>query len=185
MRPKAWRAAPGRFPRSPSTGRPGRRPLPRGGSSRATATPHAASPARSRNGHARRLLKRDQDRAPQQPIAASFGLLPGLGASNTGLSPPPFCLATALDPLTAGRYSIVGGCSRPAPYSGTRRSVAGRCLRGAVAAAEASRGDLTRRLLDHSKARLRSLFECGRWEAVPCSGDWHAWRSAYLMGRHG
>jgi hypothetical protein len=42
--------------------------------------------------------------------------MPCLGASNTGSSPTPFCLATAPGPLAADRCSIVRGRSRPPPH---------------------------------------------------------------------
>jgi hypothetical protein len=42
--------------------------------------------------------------------------MPCLGASNTGSSPTPLCLATAPGPLAADRCSIVRGCSRHPPH---------------------------------------------------------------------
>ena len=70
---RARRAPPGRFPRSPQTSRQGRRPaIPLWHRHAATATRRAAPPTRtSRTDET--VLNRDQDRVPQQPIAASFG----------------------------------------------------------------------------------------------------------------
>jgi hypothetical protein len=59
----------------------------------------------------------NRDRAPQQPIAASFGA----GHKYRGFHhwfglPTPFCLASAPGPLAADRRSIVRGRSRPPPH---------------------------------------------------------------------
>ena len=66
------------------------------------------------------VLNSKQDQAPQQPTAAVSGLIPRIGASNTGSSPTPFRLATAPGPLAADRCSIVRGCSRPPSHLGHR-----------------------------------------------------------------
>ena len=60
----------------------------------------------------------NRDRAPQQPIAASFGAaVLYRGFKHWYLFfPTPFCLATAPGPLAADRCSIVRGCSRPPPH---------------------------------------------------------------------
>jgi hypothetical protein len=76
------------------------------------------------------VLNSNQDRAPQQPTAASFRLIPRIGASNTGSSPTPFCLATAPGPLAAEGCSIVRGCSRPPSHRSKRRLRPGLATRG-------------------------------------------------------
>ncbi len=119
--PKARRAPPGRFPRSPLTGRQGRRPaVPRG--HRRALPQHGTRPrpARTRNGRARRSSAATRTEHPNSPQPPVSGLLPSLGASNTGSSPTPFCLATAPSPLAADRCSIVRGCSRPPPHLWSR-----------------------------------------------------------------
>ena len=119
--PRARRAPPGRFPRSPQTGRQGRRPaLPR--------RPRRALPQHGTRPRSSERVPDGRDgpeqvpgpsnlNSPQPPVS---GLLPSLGASDTGSSPTPFCLATAPDPLAAGRCSIVRGCSRPPPHLWSR-----------------------------------------------------------------
>ena len=119
--PRAWRAPPGRFPRSPLTGRQGRRPaLPRGHRHGLPQHgPRPRPPDRETDGRD----GPDRVPGPSAPAAHSRqfpGCCPSLGASNTGSSPTPFCLATAPDPLAAGRCSIVRGCSRPPPHLWSR-----------------------------------------------------------------
>jgi hypothetical protein len=58
----------------------------------------------------------DRIRRAGRRLAASFGLLSRIGASDTSSSPTPFCLATAPGPLAADRCSIVRRCSRPPPH---------------------------------------------------------------------
>ena len=76
-------------------------------------TPHGLT--RPTNNRADKTVpSNNEDRAPQQPIPASFGV----AALSRGFNhwfgfPTPFCLATAPDPLAANRCSIVRGCSRP------------------------------------------------------------------------
>ena len=70
---RARRAPPGRFPRSLTDRSAGSAPsCTPGASPRTTATRPATSTARSTNGRPRQSGEK-QDRAPQQPIAASFG----------------------------------------------------------------------------------------------------------------
>ena len=108
------RAPPGRFPRSLVCRSPG---------SALSCTPGgiAAGSRNTARGLDRPIRKRsaetipnsNRDRAPNAHSRQFRGLLSCIGASNTGSSPTPFCLATAPGPLAAERCSIVRGCSRP------------------------------------------------------------------------
>jgi hypothetical protein len=88
-------------------------------SPRGTATRHAASPARWVSGRTRRPPSVRKARAPQQPIAASFGA----GDESRGFNhwfglPAPFCLACMPGPLAAGRHYVVGAAPALALTSG-------------------------------------------------------------------
>ena len=87
-----------------------------GASPRATATRRAASPARSATGRTRRSRTTTGTERPNRPEPPVSGPLSCIGASTTGSSPTPFCLATARGPPAADRCSIVRGCSRPPPH---------------------------------------------------------------------
>ncbi len=114
---KARRAPPGRFPRSLIDRSAGSAPSCTPGTSpRATATRHAASPARAITGRERRSPTATRTEHPNSPQPPVSGLLSSIGASSTGSSPTPFCLASAPGPLAADRCSIVRGCSRPPPH---------------------------------------------------------------------
>ena len=78
-------------------------------SPRATATPRVASAARPETGRPRRSRTETGIEHPQQPIAANSGLLSCIGASDTGSSPTPFCLASGPSPLAADRSYVVEG----------------------------------------------------------------------------
>jgi hypothetical protein len=62
--------------------------------------------------------------APARPLLRSVppvsGLIPRIGASNTGSSPTPFCLATAPGPLAADRCLIVRAAPALRPTSDIR-----------------------------------------------------------------
>ena len=79
-------------------------------------TPHGLT--RPTNNQADKTIPSNhEDRAPQQPIPASFGV----AALSRGFNhwfgfPTPFCLATAPGSLAANRRSIVRGCSHPPPH---------------------------------------------------------------------
>jgi hypothetical protein len=124
-------------PTRPKVGRPGRSPA-------TTRTEHLGS--------------------PQPPVS---GLLRDIGASNTGSSPTPSCLATAHGLLAADRCSIVRGCSRPPPHlrhqtapqlhRPLRRPAAGPFI---PPGHMALRGALLLCATDESQVRLR-FFSCG------------------------
>ena len=103
------RAPPGRLPRSLIHRSAGSAPSCAPGTSpRATATRHAASPARTKT------VGQDgpkQQTGPSVPTAHSRQFR---GFWDTGIGfPTPFCLATAPGPLAADRCSIVRGRSPP------------------------------------------------------------------------
>jgi hypothetical protein len=79
-------------------------------------TPHGlARPNRKRAGET--VPNSNQDRAPQQPIAASFGADHKYRGFHHWFGlPTPFCLASAPGPLAADRRSIVRGRSHPPPH---------------------------------------------------------------------
>ena len=136
-----------------------------GASSRATATRHATSTARSRNGRLRRSPAQTRTEDPNSPQPPVSGLLPSLGASNTGSSPTPFCRATAPSPLAADRCSIVRGCSRPPPHLWSQTAPQ---LPPAVTAAGGGSFHPTRSY--GASWRTLEIGESGDWLVVRASG---------------
>jgi hypothetical protein len=111
---KARRAPPGRFPRSPSTDRQGRRSaVPRGHRHALPQHGTRPRPPETTNGWPRRSPARTRTERPNSPQPPVSGLVSSIGASDTDSSPTPFCLVSTPGPLAADRGSIVRGCSRP------------------------------------------------------------------------
>ena len=146
-------------------------------SPRGTATRRAASLARWVSGRARRPPSVKEDRAPRQPIAASFGA----GDESRGFNhwfdfSTPFCLACGPGPLAADRSYVVGAApTRIGLTSGTRAAPSFNrpSRRPAVGL---SSHPVQQRLVAHSRPHQRSTAGSGRARRAHARADRRAWR---------